>query len=189
MILSENRIRLFLFLFSSNTNHPQTLQAVVTLHTNCIVDSDNFCEILARNYAPGAAAPGAFTPGAWIIRSNILSPTCSRSMFWNLLYTQCAFKYVPPWSIVNLEYYSRLKFMLQEHICYIDIVYTFNYVPGAWSKVWSNILSQVCPWRRMHNVYITSMLLEHVGIFLQVIPVPGAYAPGATGPGAAAPGS
>ena len=32
-----------------------------------------FREILARNYAPGPA---------WIIWSNIISPTCSRSMFW-----------------------------------------------------------------------------------------------------------
>ena len=41
----------------------------------------NFCEILAQNYAPGAAAPGPGAPGAYALRRNILSPTCSRSMF------------------------------------------------------------------------------------------------------------
>ena len=51
-----------------------------------------FCEILARNYAPGAvapgaAAPGASAPGAWIIWGNILSSICSRSIV--------HFKYAP----------------------------------------------------------------------------------------------
>ena len=48
--------------------------------------SGSFCEILALNYAPGAAdlgtaAPGAAAPGAWTIWSNILSQICSRSIF------------------------------------------------------------------------------------------------------------
>ena len=37
--------------------------------------SSSFCEILALNYAPGAAAPRA-----WIIWSNIPSQVCSRSI-------------------------------------------------------------------------------------------------------------
>ena len=45
---------------------------------NLFLLSVRFCEILARNYAPGAAAPGtaapeAAAPGAWIIWGNILS--------------------------------------------------------------------------------------------------------------------
>ena len=53
---------------------------------NCLDWGDRFCEILALNYAPGAAAPGtaapgADAPGAWIIWSNIPSQICSRSIF------------------------------------------------------------------------------------------------------------
>ena len=69
------------------------------VHTAC------FCEILARNYTPGAAAPGtaapvAAAPGAWIIWSNILSSICSRSIIWictapgaylDMLLEHCAF--------------------------------------------------------------------------------------------------
>ena len=49
--------------------------------------SERFCKILARNYAPGAAAPGTAAPeaaalGAWIIWGNILSSICSRSIIW-----------------------------------------------------------------------------------------------------------
>ena len=67
--------------------------------------SVGFCEILARKYAPGAAAPGtaapgAAVPGAWIIWCNILSSICSRSFTWmytapgaylNMLLEHCAF--------------------------------------------------------------------------------------------------
>ena len=78
-----------------------------------------FCEILAR-----------YTPGAWIIWSNIPSPTCYKEHVLNATapgayllyehkqYKQCAFEYTPPGSIIgllDLEHYSRLKFMPQEH--------------------------------------------------------------------------
>ena len=36
------------------------------------IKPDSFCEILALNYAPGAAAPGTAVPGTWTIWSNIL---------------------------------------------------------------------------------------------------------------------
>ena len=109
---------------------------------------------------------------------NNLSPTCSRSMFWNLLFTHCAFKYAFPWSIRELVYYSRLWFMLQEHNwMYIQCQYNkcahciFNYAPVALIIVWSNILSRVCSREEhiwMHNTYnkFQNMLLEHVGLRL-----------------------
>ena len=62
--------------------------------------AESFCEILAWNYAPGAAASGTAAPGAWIIWGNILSLICSRSIIWmysapgaylDMLLGHCAF--------------------------------------------------------------------------------------------------
>ena len=52
----------------------------------------------------------------WIIWIDILSSTCSRSIFcWmQLLQEHCAFKYAPPYS----------NWVYNEHICYIDIVHS-----------------------------------------------------------------
>ena len=47
---------------------------------NAAAQGKGFCEILALNYPPWADAVGAAAPGAIIIWSNILSPTCSKTM-------------------------------------------------------------------------------------------------------------
>ena len=52
-----------------------------------------FFEILARNYAPGAAAPGTAAPGACIIC--ILSQICSRSIFECTMLQEQIAKYAP----------------------------------------------------------------------------------------------
>ena len=84
--------------FQTKFGHPDLMERI-------LLRSESFCEILARNYAPGAAtpgtaAPGAAAPGAWIIWSNILSLICSRSIIWiytapgaylDMLLEHCAF--------------------------------------------------------------------------------------------------
>ena len=87
--------------------------------------TNRFCEILARNYAPGAAAPGTAAPGAWIIWDNILSSICSRSIIWtytapgvylDMPLEHCAF-YICSWSIFAICSWSIVHSnMLLEHI-------------------------------------------------------------------------
>ena len=73
---------------------------------------DSFCEILARNYAPGSATHmllehelfGVISKSNMLLE-HVLNATAPGAY---LLYTHCEFKYVPPYSILDLEYYSRL---------------------------------------------------------------------------------
>ena len=118
-----------------------------------------FCEILALNYAPGAAAPGttapgAAAPGAWIIWSHIPSQICSRSIF------ECT---------MLQEYIAN---MLQEHIQNVQCSRSmFKYAPGA------------------VYIQIMLLEHIELRILPQIIHAPGAAAPGAAVPGAAAPGA
>ena len=82
--------------------------------------SHRFCEILAQNYAPGAAALRA-----WIIWGNILSSICSRSIIYtytapgaylDMLLEHWAF-YICSWSIFSICSGSIVpSSMLMEHI-------------------------------------------------------------------------
>ena len=121
-----------------------------------------FCEILARNYAPGAAAPGA-----WIIWGNILSQICSRSIFECPNAPGAYSKYAPGAYSKCSMLQEHLANMLQEHIQNAQCSRSmFKYAPGA--------------------VYIQIMLLEHIELRIvpQIIHTPGAAVPGAAAPGA-----
>ena len=110
----------------------------------CMERRDRFCEILARNYAPGAAAPGTVAPGAaapgeWIIWDNFLSSICSRSIVWmytapgaylDMLLEHCGFQ-ICSWSIFAVCSWSIVHFnMLLEHI-WLRILLQIIHAPGA----------------------------------------------------------
>ena len=126
----------------------RNLSIVTEIYTAAIQNylltcSAGFCEILAQNYAPraaapGTAAPGAAAPGAWIIWGNIfkfnmlqehyLDVHCSRSIFRYALGTLC---------VLN---------MFLEHICNMLLEHcAFRYAPGAY-LTWNITLDYSCSW-------------------------------------------
>ena len=103
---------------------------------------ERFCEILALNYAQGAAAPGtasagAAAPGAWTIWSNILSQMCS----WSIFECKMLREHIANMLQEHIQNYSRsmskyapgamyIQIMLLEHIELI-ILPRIVHAPGA----------------------------------------------------------